>query len=303
MITTLHSRLLWLAILTPLAIALGETNLAGAIGDRTFEPEGNPYIVNENIVVAHGQSATIKAGCVFLFKAFTGMVVEGDLVADGTFEDPIVFTSIHDDNFSVHASALPNPFDWNGILVKSTASHVRLSDFILAYSVYGIKSEQEHFTIKNGTFKANGQFHMTVKGAIQTVIDGLPFTYNADAEPVDQGTAGVKTGASFARGASAVLGGAGIAAAGACGWLAVRFLESRDRYAQARAASEQELLKSQGQTELALGTVAGGVALAAIPTAIILFSRGGKGNRGGAQTSVVPAAGVNYGGMHVAISF
>jgi hypothetical protein len=155
-------------------ISLAKTHLSGNIGGMTFTPSGNPYLVSDNIIIEPNKKTVIKAGCAFLFKEFSGMRVDGELIVKGTLDSPVVFTSANDSLFSQHAQQLANPFDWNGILITEKATGVELSNFILAYSVYGIKSQKEKFSIINGTFKANGQFHVTVKDSIKPVVDGMP---------------------------------------------------------------------------------------------------------------------------------
>jgi hypothetical protein len=57
---------------------------------------------------------------------------------------------------------------------------VKLSNFVLEYSVYGVKSQKEEFIISNGTFTRNGQFHVTVNDAIKNVVDDIPFNFGKE---------------------------------------------------------------------------------------------------------------------------
>lgn len=156
-----------------------ETNLSGEIGSITFSPDGNPYIVGENITISENASVTARAGCVFLFKPFTGILVEGSLTVEGKPEKPVIFTSINDGLYSGNQSTAPNPFDWNGILISKNASAVSFFNFLLTYSVYGIKSQKEFIILSNGTFTNNGQFHFTINDNPKKVIDGIPYTYRS----------------------------------------------------------------------------------------------------------------------------
>jgi hypothetical protein len=280
-------------------LACAETMLAGKIGGMSFSPEGNPYIVTENVTVQQGASATVNAGCVFLFQPFTGMIIEGNFIVNGTLDNPVVFTSVNDSAYSAATELLPNPFDWNGVLVRRSASKVSLSNFILAYSVYGIKSDKEEFSIENGTFKANGQFHVTVNDAIKPVVDGLPFTYNDARDAQSQAPAGAQ---SFrAKVPSILIGSAGLLAGALGAAFTVKFFDTRKQYSAERNFAAREDLQDRGQTQLVVAAVAGGVAVAAIPTAIILWIRGNKQSAPGDQ-SVMAAPSIDAGRIGLTLS-
>lgn len=157
-----------------------QTTLSGNIGGMTLEQTGNPYLVTETITVQSGKTTIVKPGCVFLFKPFCGIEIQGTLVVAGVRDSPVVFTSINDINYNKASEQASAPFDWNGITIGSDAKKIHLANFMLAYSVYGIKAVQNNISIENGIFLQNGQFHFTVKGAIQQVPENLPYSYNPD---------------------------------------------------------------------------------------------------------------------------
>jgi hypothetical protein len=160
--------------------AFSQTNLSGNIGGMTIERVGNPFVVSDNLTIPAGKKLLIKEGCVLLFKPFTGIIVEGDLEVEGTLEKPVVFTTENDSMFNPESKQTPNPFDWNGILISKKAGTVKLSNFVLKFSVYGVKSSKEGFIINNGTFSRNGQFHVTVKEEMEKVVDDVPFNFGKD---------------------------------------------------------------------------------------------------------------------------
>lgn len=157
-----------------------QSTLSGDIGGRTFIASGSPWYVTENISIKKGSSVVIKEGCVFLFKPFTGIKVYGALSVQGSRENPVVFTSVHDNTFNLTAQQAPNPFDWNGIIIHKSAKNVSFMNVQLSYSVYGIKSRKEAVRIDNGIFRQNGQFHFTINDTIKPVQDGLPYFWNKD---------------------------------------------------------------------------------------------------------------------------
>ncbi len=162
------------------------THLSDDIGGKIFEPSGNPFIVDQDVVIPQNTQTVMKAGCVFLFKSFTGINIFGSMLVEGTVEKPVVFSSINDANHNPEASQLPNAFDWNGIYVAEGSGDIKLRNFKLKYSVFGIKSKKDEITIQNGNFKQNGQFHFTINDNIHYVQDNISYSYNVEkkVEPV-----------------------------------------------------------------------------------------------------------------------
>lgn len=173
----IHCLLFSLTVLF-LPVLHAETITEGDISGKTFGPEGNPYVVGQDLLIPEGKKAVIKEGCVFLFKPFTGLNVYGDFSVEGTQEHPVTFTSINDDEYTTDGKQLPNPFDWNGIFVSKESGNVSLKHFNLRFSVYGIKSHNTHLVLDNGQFRQNGQFHFTINDKMQYVHDNFPFSFN-----------------------------------------------------------------------------------------------------------------------------
>lgn len=152
--------------------------LSGSLGGMILTPEGNPYLVREDIVIPSGKKTTIREGCIILFQPYTGIIVNGSLVVEGTAVNPVVFTSVNDTVYGTQKGKNPEPFDWNGILLEQRARNVRLSHFILTYSVYGIKSQIDDVIILQGIFANNGQYHFTIRDVIKPLTEALPYSYN-----------------------------------------------------------------------------------------------------------------------------
>lgn len=172
------NKTIFFLILLVFSVSYSETHITGDITSMILESDGNPYIVEQDLLVPDGKKAVIKEGCVFLFKPFTGLHVQGHLEVEGSQDNPVIFTSINDGEFNSQSEQLPNPFDWNGILVSRESGKVTFSNFSLRFSVYGIKSQNTNIRIENGLFKQNGQFHFTINDKIQYVQDNIPFSYS-----------------------------------------------------------------------------------------------------------------------------
>jgi len=154
-----------------------ETHIAGDISKISFDRSASPYVVDRDITVPAGTTATINQGCALLFNQFCGIQVQGCLKVLGTSSDPVVFSSINDVEVNPASRQLANPFDWNGILLARESKGSVLQNFALRYSVYGIKAQTEDLAIQNGLFRQNGQFHFTINEKIQYVQDNIPFSY------------------------------------------------------------------------------------------------------------------------------
>jgi len=93
--------------------------------------------------------------------------VQGTLYVKGTSENPVIFTSKNDRLYNVSSSVDPAPFDWNGIDIYEGAIGTSFLGCSIKYSVYGIRSQTEHFKILNSIFSSNGKADVTVNGLRQ----------------------------------------------------------------------------------------------------------------------------------------
>lgn len=168
-----------LLICTSILYTFGETHLSGDISGKTFDMNGNPYIVEQDITVPEGKKLILKEGCVFLFKPFTGLAVYGSISVEGSKTRPVVFSSINDNEYNAKSQQLPNPFDWNGVLIAKETMNASFKNFYLRYSVYGLKSQFSRITVQDGTFRQNGQFHFTINDKIEFVQDNVPYSYTS----------------------------------------------------------------------------------------------------------------------------
>jgi hypothetical protein len=149
--------------------------LAGPLKD-TVRAGNRPHLVVGDIEVPVGHTVTVEAGTVFLFKNFTGLHVQGKLVAQGTKERSVIFTSENDRTKNPATSLYPNPYDWNGIYLHTDATGTMMSYCKVMYSVYGIVSETKFFRLDPVIFLQNGKSNLVVEGKAQAVTDA-PYVY------------------------------------------------------------------------------------------------------------------------------
>lgn len=167
-------------------IVNAKTHLSGNIGGMVFDKSGNPYIIDSDISIEQGKDVVLSAGVIFLFNSFTGLSIAGNLYVEGTEDDQVVFTSVQDAAYNPDAEKLPQAFDWNGIKIERNAGDVKMRNFRVTFSVYGIKSGKEDIVLMNGVFKDNGQFNFTVNDEIQMVEEKIYYTYGLKKDREDQ---------------------------------------------------------------------------------------------------------------------
>ncbi len=187
----------------------------------TFGPD--VYRVTETVTVPSGKSLTFDAGSELFFEPFTGIVVKGSLIINGTQDSPVRLTSIRDTGIG---DGSPEPFDWNGIEVQETAEQVSLQYLSISHSVFGIniKAARTKVRIQNALFNNNGYASVVRVGENSAVVYGKLFSVSWNMETVQPVTESVKfhsdvpsektPGKNKAVFLSLNIGGLGVAAAG-----------------------------------------------------------------------------------------
>jgi hypothetical protein len=143
---------------------------------QLLKAKKTPYLVVGDIEVPANKTVSIEAGTVLLFKSFTGIHVVGKLIALGTKEKPIYFTSENDQSVNSSTALYPNPYDWNGMYIHSDGIGTSLAYCKLLYSVYGIVSETKFIRLDPVQLKQNGKSNLIIEGK-ETVTTDKPYTY------------------------------------------------------------------------------------------------------------------------------
>lgn len=295
---------IFLNMLLLFSIPFSETLLNGDISAQHFTKDRSPFIVSETIFIPKGKSVTIDAGCLFLFGNFTGLTVDGELIVNGTPDNPVVFTSISDNQYSEEVQSQAMPGDWNGITISDKAIMVRMSHFLLAYSVYGVKSNIDEVYVSNGDFLANDQYGFTRKDAVE-VPSGNIRNYTSANNPQNQtSTSGDTIQAGAIQNATAdsltfkgkqpkqknsqqdnnvrlflksrygipvLLTAAGVISGVVAGVFANNFSATNKTYSEERDAAVRADLEKKAKQEIAGITASGIVCIGTIPSAVIIF--------------------------------
>jgi hypothetical protein len=104
-----------LLIMVPLAGAVGtvsaSTTPTHVVTDQTWTAVGNPYLIDDVLVVMPGQTLTIEKGVVIEFTPSGWLDVRGDLNVLGTAADPVVFT--------IDSANATSTQQWGGIQLQT----------------------------------------------------------------------------------------------------------------------------------------------------------------------------------------
>ncbi len=106
------------------------TTLTGRISANTvLNPVGGPYVMQGEVTVDAGVTLLIEPGAIVKFMDDAYLYVDGALIAQGTQDQPIIFTSIKDDlaggdtNADGGATA-PAPGDWTYIRFRDASNDI-----------------------------------------------------------------------------------------------------------------------------------------------------------------------------------
>ncbi len=145
-------------------VSLASTSVGGTIaGDTTWTLDGSPYLVTDDVTVNEGVTLTIEPGVVVKFNDdYDDLWVYGTLVADGTSDLPIIFTSIHDHSVGgATGSGSPAGADWSGLYFMPSSGGSVLDHVTVRYGAGRSASANVHVrtrdvAITNSTFAYAG---------------------------------------------------------------------------------------------------------------------------------------------------
>ena len=124
------------------SVVIAQTSVSGGIyNNTTWNLAGSPYLVTGSIVVFPNRTLTIEPGVEVIVSAdytfntgnFIYLEVRGSLIANGTSNAPIVFTS---------SDTTTGFYNWEGIRIKgSQGGTVQMNHFELHNTWYGINND------------------------------------------------------------------------------------------------------------------------------------------------------------------
>jgi hypothetical protein len=144
----------------------------------TVSNTGKPYLVTSDISVPVGETVNLEPGVVLLFSEFTGLQVHGTLLASGTRDQPVVFTSQNDQRYVSGDSLQAAPYDWNGVVVHEDAVGTTFRNCSVEFSLYGLKSLTPYLVLDSCVFSHNAKGSFSIRSVEQSVSSG-PYSYSA----------------------------------------------------------------------------------------------------------------------------
>ncbi|MBN1128106.1 MAG: hypothetical protein JXA71_03925 [Chitinispirillaceae bacterium] len=134
------------------------------------------YVITGNVHVLPRTTLRFEPGSTLRFENFTGIVIRGELICNGTILRPIRFTSSRDLPTS---RIMPEAFDWNGIKVTSEAIGISLTNCTICYSTFGldIGSNATPVALKEVTFFQNGSSSLIRQREMVPVDERVAISY------------------------------------------------------------------------------------------------------------------------------
>lgn len=165
-----------------------DPSITALTASKILTKSGGPYIVLADFTIPAGKTLTIEAGTVVKFSDGTALNIEGTLDANGSSAEPVIFTSVKDDEYggdmnSDGATTWPQYGIWKTIKITGSASldytKVRfggMQDFsATAWAL--INGENCDFTAHHSTFEFSGTYGIWLKNCTGT-LDHNAIQYN-----------------------------------------------------------------------------------------------------------------------------
>lgn len=180
-------RVYTLFLLSAIVIAAGPvpgyayTLLSGEV-TGTIKKQFSPYYIVNDLIIPKDKKCIIEAGCVFLFKEFTGIKAYGKLEVNGTQDSMVVFTSVRDrsvnaDTTLVNDSVPPAAaFDWNGLDILDQAIGCSIRNASFWYTVNGIYSRTKAVVVDRCYFNYTGTIELKIDEKIFSCTPGTPIS-------------------------------------------------------------------------------------------------------------------------------
>ncbi len=154
-----------------------------------------PYIIYDNgFIIDEGVSLTIQPGVIIkhdFFRFYDLMTIRGQLIAQGTVSQPIIFTTISDDEYGGDtnndgAETIPAAESWKGILLETTSGNsTSISNCYFRFGGYSQNGGDAALEI-NGSDPVvadniffNGGRGMTIRQGGQPIINNNTFDRNS----------------------------------------------------------------------------------------------------------------------------
>lgn len=157
-------------------------SLSGTLsGHVVLGPEHGPLVV-KNLIIPAGASLTLRAGTILKFVDDGDITVEGALYSNGTVQQPVILTSIHDDSAGGdtdgHVQA-PQYNAWKGLFFKSDGSVLQGFDIRYAGCAVNADFRSAQVVLKNGSMRYGGYGVYVYQPYVQIEAENVLIANNA----------------------------------------------------------------------------------------------------------------------------
>ncbi len=114
--------------------------------DMTLDNQ-KPYVIYDSLVVSPGVRLTLLPGTRLMFHDKTAVDVYGTLVAEGTFDRPVVFRGDRMDHMFDNLKYDNTPGRWEGIRLHAESFHNRLAHCDIHSAKFGIVCDSSDISI------------------------------------------------------------------------------------------------------------------------------------------------------------
>jgi len=170
------------------SFVFADTIISSSIStDTTWSPSGGVYIIDSSFSVASGTTLTIEPSTIIKAKStgYGGPSIYGRIIAHGTSEAPIIFTSFSDDSAGGDTDggglSVSIPGEWQGLYFKE-GSEGDFDYVNLSYSGYGgygfgdfigIENDGGILNIRNSNIYDNHKIMSNGGGGVMSVGFGI----------------------------------------------------------------------------------------------------------------------------------
>lgn len=160
-------------------------------GNVTWDGDDNfPFILWNDLVVNEGASLTLTPGSIVKFHDYYDDIwVYGKLVADGTPQSPITFTSVKDDSLggdstSDGSATTPGPNDWSSVRFGNSSVGSVVDNAIFRYCggdwYECVYIQTRNITFTNNTITRSGETGLRLDNALPAALTGNSFISNTN---------------------------------------------------------------------------------------------------------------------------
>jgi len=158
--------------LTHLFPTVKATYVEGKIDTNTvWTLVDSPFVLSKDVTVLNGVTLTLEPGVEVRFGGNFSLIVNGKLVAVGTQEKPIKFTS---------NKIKPEAGDWGTILISGTSQPSSLKHCLIEYGKNGITLLDGSALIENNLIANNSESGIHIEGSSQATIQNNIIKSNGD---------------------------------------------------------------------------------------------------------------------------